>query len=66
MAFSIKTRKILVIFLVLGWSVALIHAALIKPRLGLARRDKIILHEKDNVVEFKTSGTKIDPGGIAR
>ena len=62
MAFSIKTRKILVIFLVLGWSIALIHAALIKPRLGLAKRDKIILHEKDNVVEFKTSGIRTNQG----
>jgi len=38
-----------------------IHAVL-----ELVGSDKIILHEKDNVVEFKTQGTQIDLGGITK
>ena len=38
-----------------------IHAVL-----ELVGSDKIILHEKDNVVEFKIPGMKIDLGGIAK
>jgi len=38
----------------------------IKAVLGLVGSDKIILHEKDNMVEFKIPGTKIDLGGIAK
>ena len=40
--------------------------ASIKKNLNLVGSDKIILHEKDNVVEFKLSGMKIDLGGIAK
>jgi thiamine biosynthesis lipoprotein len=40
--------------------------ASIKRSLKLVGSDKIILHEKDNVVEFKLSGMKIDLGGIAK
>ncbi|MFA7706353.1 MAG: FAD:protein FMN transferase, partial [Candidatus Omnitrophota bacterium] len=39
---------------------------LIKDTLRLVGSDKIILHEKDNVVEFKLSGMKIDLGAIAK
>lgn len=38
----------------------------IKSALLLVGSDKIILHEKDSVVEFKLSGMKIDLGGIAK
>lgn len=38
----------------------------IKAALKLVGCDKIILHEKDNVVEFKLSGMKIDLGAIAK
>ena len=38
----------------------------IKSILRLVGCDKIILHEKDNVVEFKLPGMKIDLGGIAK
>ncbi|MDD5128305.1 MAG: FAD:protein FMN transferase [Candidatus Omnitrophica bacterium] len=39
---------------------------LIQDTLGLVGSDKIILHENDNVVEFKLSGMKIDLGAIAK
>ena len=39
---------------------------LIKATLKLVGSDKIILHEKDNVVEFKLPGMKIDLGAIAK
>lgn len=39
---------------------------LIKAALKLVGCDKIILHEKDNVVEFKFPGMKIDLGAIAK
>jgi thiamine biosynthesis lipoprotein len=39
---------------------------LIKDTLRFVGSDKIILHEKDNVVEFKLSGMKIDLGAIAK
>lgn len=39
---------------------------LIKDTLRLVGSDKIILHEKDNMVEFKFSGMKIDLGAIAK
>jgi len=39
---------------------------LIKETLKLVGSDKIILHENDNVVEFKLPGMKIDLGGIAK
>lgn len=38
----------------------------IKAVLALVGSDKIILHEKDNVIEFKIPGMKIDLGGIAK
>lgn len=38
----------------------------IKKSLNLVGSDKIILNDKDNMVEFKTSGVKIDLGGIAK
>ena len=38
----------------------------IRAALKLVGSDKIILHEKDNVVEFKTPGMKIDLGAIAK
>jgi len=38
----------------------------IKDALKLTGSDKIILHEEDNVIEFKTPGMKIDLGGIAK
>lgn len=38
----------------------------IKSALNLVGSDKIILHEEDNVVEFKTPGMKIDLGAIAK
>ena len=38
----------------------------IKDALRLVGADKIILHEADYVVEFKTPGMKIDLGGIAK
>ena len=38
----------------------------IKSALALIGSDKIILHEKDNVVEFKLPGMQIDLGGIAK
>jgi thiamine biosynthesis lipoprotein len=38
----------------------------IKTALRLIGSDKIILHEKDNVVEFKLPGMKIDLGAIAK
>ena len=38
----------------------------IKGALRLVGSDKIILHDKDNVVEFMLSGIKIDLGGIAK
>ena len=38
----------------------------IKEILGLVGFDKIILHNGDNVIEFKTSGMKIDLGAIAK
>jgi FAD:protein FMN transferase len=38
----------------------------IRSVLRLVGSDKIILHEKDNVVEFKIQGLKIDLGGIAK
>jgi thiamine biosynthesis lipoprotein len=38
----------------------------IRAALRLIGSDKIILHEKDNVVEFKLPGMKIDLGGIAK
>jgi len=38
----------------------------IKENLQLVGADKIILHEKNNVIEFKLSGMKIDLGGIAK
>jgi len=39
---------------------------LIKSALRLVGCDKIILHEEDNVVEFKLPGMKIDLGAIAK
>ncbi len=38
----------------------------IKEALALVGSDKIILHNNDNVIEFKTSGMKIDLGAIAK
>jgi FAD:protein FMN transferase len=38
----------------------------IRAVLTLVGSDKIILHENDNVVEFKIQGMKIDLGGIAK
>jgi FAD:protein FMN transferase len=38
----------------------------VKAALKLVGSDKIILHEKDNVVEFALSGMEIDLGGIAK
>lgn len=38
----------------------------IQTVLRLVGNDKIILHENDNVVEFRLQGTKIDLGGIAK
>jgi len=38
----------------------------IKNALTLVGSDKIILHDDNNVVEFKTHGMKIDLGGIAK
>ncbi|MDP2927501.1 MAG: FAD:protein FMN transferase [Candidatus Omnitrophota bacterium] len=38
----------------------------IRAVLELVGSDKIILHEKDNVVEFKIPGTRIDLGAIAK
>ncbi|MDP3041798.1 MAG: FAD:protein FMN transferase [Candidatus Omnitrophota bacterium] len=38
----------------------------IRAVLNLVGSDKIILHEKDNVVEFKLPGMKIDLGAIAK
>jgi thiamine biosynthesis lipoprotein len=38
----------------------------IKAALELVGSDKIILHEKDNMVEFKLPGMKIDLGAIAK
>jgi len=38
----------------------------IKNALKFVGSDKIILHEKDNVVEFMLSGTRIDLGAIAK
>ncbi|MDD5130616.1 MAG: FAD:protein FMN transferase [Candidatus Omnitrophica bacterium] len=38
----------------------------IESVLNLVGNDKIILHEKDNVVEFKIPGMKIDLGAIAK
>jgi thiamine biosynthesis lipoprotein len=38
----------------------------IRKALVLVGSDKIILHEKDNVVEFKTSGMQIDLGAVAK
>ncbi|MDD5120305.1 MAG: FAD:protein FMN transferase [Candidatus Omnitrophica bacterium] len=38
----------------------------IKAALKLVGSDKIILHEKDNVVEFSNQGTEIDLGAIAK
>jgi thiamine biosynthesis lipoprotein len=38
----------------------------IKNALKLVGSDKIILHEPDNVVEFRTPGMKIDLGAIAK
>jgi thiamine biosynthesis lipoprotein len=38
----------------------------IKENLRLVGADKIILHERNNVIEFKLSGMKIDLGGIAK
>ena len=38
----------------------------IDAALKLVGNDKIILHEKDNSVEFKKPGVKIDLGGIAK
>lgn len=38
----------------------------IKKALKFVGSDKIILNDKDNMVEFKTSGVKIDLGGIAK
>ncbi|MDD5500640.1 MAG: FAD:protein FMN transferase [Candidatus Omnitrophica bacterium] len=40
--------------------------ALIKKTLGITGSDKILLHENDNVVEFKLKGMKIDLGAIAK
>jgi len=38
----------------------------IKEALRLVGSDKIILHQKDNVIQFKLSGMKIDLGAIAK
>jgi len=38
----------------------------IKSALALVGSDKIILHEENNVVEFKTPGMRIDLGAIAK
>ncbi len=42
------------------------NISLINSTLKLVGSDKIILHEKDNVVEFKFPGMKIDLGAIAK
>ncbi|HPT38861.1 MAG TPA: FAD:protein FMN transferase [Candidatus Omnitrophota bacterium] len=41
-------------------------SARIQAVLRLVGNDKIILHENDNVVEFRLQGTQIDLGGIAK
>jgi len=38
----------------------------IKDTLKLVGSDKIILHENDNVIEFKSPGMKVDLGAIAK
>lgn len=38
----------------------------IKKTLAYVGSDKIILHQNDNVVEFKLSGMRVDLGGIAK
>ncbi|MFA5411568.1 MAG: FAD:protein FMN transferase [Candidatus Omnitrophota bacterium] len=38
----------------------------LKKTLALVGSDKIILHDEDNLVEFKTPGMKIDLGAIAK
>jgi FAD:protein FMN transferase len=42
------------------------EAAKIRQTLELVGYDKIILHENNNVVEFRLPGVKIDLGGIAK
>jgi len=48
------------------WQFSLPAREKIKSALKLAGSDKIILHDNDNVIQFKLPGMKIDLGGIAK